>query len=63
MPPYVAGSHPWADKFVAAHFRDSFGQFPFAHGNSFANQLNGGFFISFVRKEIRSEVFPPNRNL
>ena len=53
-----------ADKFVSAHFRDSFGQFPFAHGNSFANRLNGGFFISFVRKEIRTiRGFPSESKL
>jgi hypothetical protein len=32
-PPYVAGPHPWADKFVPRHLSDGFGQFPFVYGD------------------------------
>jgi hypothetical protein len=31
MPPYVAGPHSWADKFVPRHFSDGFSQFPFLY--------------------------------
>ena len=52
MPPYVAGPHPWADKFVPRHFSDGFGQLPFVYGDPPANQLDGFFLIGFVCKEI-----------
>ena len=52
MPPYVAGPHSCADKFVPRHLSDGFGQLPFVHGDPLANQLNGSFLIGFVCKEI-----------
>jgi hypothetical protein len=52
MPPYVAGPHSCADKFVPRHLSDGFGQLPFGHGDPLANQLNGSFLIGFVCKEI-----------
>jgi len=52
MPPYVAGSHPWADKFVPRHLSDGFGQFPFVYGDPLANQFDGSFLIGFVCKKI-----------
>ena len=42
MPPYVAGPHPWSDKFVPQHLSDGFGQLPFGHGDP----------LAFVCKEI-----------
>ena len=50
MPPYVAGSHPWADKFVPRHLSDGLGQFPFVYGDPLANQFDGSFLIGFVCK-------------
>jgi len=38
MPPYVAGPHSCADKFVPRHLSDGFGQLPFGHGDPLANQ-------------------------
>jgi hypothetical protein len=52
IPPYVAGPHSRADKFVPRHFSDGFGQLPFVYGDPLANQLDGFFLIGFVRKEI-----------
>jgi hypothetical protein len=52
MPPYVAGPHPWADKFVPRHLSDGFGQFPFVYGDPLANQFDGSFLIGFVCKKI-----------
>ena len=51
-PPYVAGPHPWADKFAPRHLSDGFGQFPFVYGNPLANQFDGSFLIGFVCKKI-----------
>jgi hypothetical protein len=51
-PPYVAGPHPWADKFVPRHLSDGFGQFPFVYGDPLANQFDGSFLIGFVCKKI-----------
>ena len=51
-PPYVAGPHPWADKFVPRHLSDGFGQFPFVHGDPLANQFDGSFLIGFICKKI-----------
>ena len=48
MPPYVAGSHPWANKFVPRHLSDGFGQFPFVYGDPLANQFDGSFLIGFA---------------
>jgi hypothetical protein len=52
MPPYVAGPHPWSDKFVSRHLSDGFGQLPFGHGDPLANQLDRFFLNGFVCKEI-----------
>jgi hypothetical protein len=52
MPPYVAGPHSCADKFVPRHLSDGFGQLPFGHGDPLADQLNGSFLIGFLCKEI-----------
>ena len=52
MPPYVAGPHPWANKFVPRHFSDGFSQLPFVDGDPLANQFDGSFLIGFVCKEI-----------
>ena len=38
-PPYVAGPHPWADKFVPRHLSDGFGQFPFVYGDPLAEPI------------------------
>jgi hypothetical protein len=51
-PPYVAGPHPWADKFVPRHLSDAFGQFPFVYGDPLANQFDGSFLIGFVCEKI-----------
>ena len=51
-PPYVAGPHPWADKFVPRYLSDGFGQFPFVYGDPLANQFDGSFLIGFVCKKI-----------
>ena len=37
MLPYIAGSHPLAEKFVRCHFGDSFRHLPFVHGDCLAN--------------------------
>ena len=50
-PPYVAGPHPWADKFVPRHLSDGFGQFPFVYGDPLANQFDGSFLIELVLQE------------
>jgi hypothetical protein len=52
MPPYIAGPHPWADKFVSRDFSDGFGQLAFVYRGPPANQLDGSFLIRFVCKEI-----------
>src|SRR3977135_51394 len=52
MPPYVAGLHSCADKFVPRHLSAGFGQLPFGHGDPLANQFDGSFLIGFVCKEI-----------
>ena len=63
-PPYVAGPHPWADKFVPRHFSDGFSQFPFVYGNPLANQFDGSFFIGFVCKKIPHDSrFPSESKL
>ena len=51
-PPYIAGPHSWADKFVPRHLSNGFGQFPFVYGDPLANQFDGSFLIGFVCKEI-----------
>ena len=51
-PPYVAGPHPWADKFVPRHLSDGFG--PFVYGDPLANQFEGSFLIGFVCKKFRT---------
>jgi len=51
-PPYVAGPHPWADKFVPRHFSDGFSQFPFLYRDPLSNQFDGSFLIGFECEEI-----------
>jgi hypothetical protein len=51
-PPYVAGPHPWADKFVPRHFGDGFSQFPFLYRDPLSNQFDGSFLIGFECEEI-----------
>jgi hypothetical protein len=51
MLPYIAGSHPLAEKFVCCHFGNSF-RHPFVHGDSLANQFDSSFLIGFICKEI-----------
>src|ERR1700747_1430489 len=51
-PPYIAGPHSWADKFVPRHLSTGFGQLPFVYGDPLANQFDGSFLIGFVCKEI-----------
>ena len=62
-PPYVAGLHPWADKFAPRHLSDGFGQFPFVYGDPLANQFDGSFLIGIRMQEnsVRFEGFPRNR--
>ena len=64
--PYIAGSHPLAEKFVCCHFGDSFRHLPFVHGNSLANHFDGSFLIGFICKEIphnsRSSLGIESRN-
>ena len=63
MPPYVAGPHPWSDKFVPRHLSDGFGQFPIGHGNPLANQLDRFFLIGASARPAKSAVVtgPPGR--
>jgi hypothetical protein len=58
-PPYVAGPHPWADKFVPRHLSDGFGQSPSFTGtllrtNSMAPSLSD----SYARKFRTIRGFP-----
>ena len=66
MLPYIAGSHPLAEKFVCCHFGDSFRHLPFVHGNSLANHFDGSFLIGFICEEIphnsRSSLGIESRN-
>ena len=54
MPPYIAGPHPWTDKFVSRDFSDGFGQLAFVYRGPPANQLDGSFLIRFVCEEFRT---------
>src|SRR5437588_13028631 len=52
MPSYVARPHVLADEFVPGYLGDSFGLFPFVHGDPLANQFHGAFLVSLIRKEV-----------
>jgi hypothetical protein len=41
MSSYVARPHVLADQFVPGYLGDSFGLFPFVHGDPLANQFDG----------------------
>ncbi len=47
MPSYVARPHVLADEFVPGYLGDSFGLFPFVHGDPLANQFDGPFLLAF----------------
>src|SRR6266536_6199115 len=52
MPFYVARPHVLADEFVPGYLDDSFGLFPFVHGDPLANQFDGPFLVRLIRKEV-----------
>jgi hypothetical protein len=52
MPSYVARPHVLADEFVPGYLGDSFGLFPFVHGDPLANQFDGPFLVRLIRKEV-----------
>ena len=52
MPSYVARPHVLTDEFVAGYLGDSFGLFPFVHGDPLANQFDGPFLVRLIRKEV-----------
>src|SRR6266496_2780849 len=52
MPFYVARPHVLADEFVPGYLGDSFGLFPFVHGDPLANQFDGPFLVRLIRKEV-----------
>src|SRR5215472_7680624 len=52
MPSYVARPHVLTDEFVPGYLGDSFGLFPFVHGDSLANQFDGPFLVRLIRKEV-----------
>jgi hypothetical protein len=59
MPSYVARPHVLADEFVPGYLGDSFGLFPFVHGDPLANQFDGPFLVRLIRKEVTHiSVFP-----
>ena len=41
-----------ADEFVPGYLGDSFGLFPFVHGDPLANQFDGPFLVRLIRKEV-----------
>jgi hypothetical protein len=45
MPSYVARPHVLADEFVPGYLGDSFGLFPFVHGDPLANRFDGPFLV------------------
>src|SRR5215471_12077077 len=52
MSSYVARPHVLTDEFVAGYLGDSFGLFPFVHGDPLANQFDGPFLVRLIRKEV-----------
>src|SRR5262249_22372196 len=59
MPSYVARPHVLTDEFVPGYLGDSFGFFPFVHGDPLANQFDGPFLVRLIRKEVtRISGFP-----
>src|SRR5262249_47414370 len=59
MPSYVARPHVLTDEFVPGYLGDSFGLFPFVHGDPLANQFDGPFLVRLIRKEVtRISGFP-----
>src|SRR5262249_39700 len=52
MPSYVARPHVLTDEFVPGYLGDSFGLFPFVHGDPLANQFDGPFLVRLIRKEV-----------
>src|SRR5215470_17824991 len=52
MPSYVARPHILTDEFVPGYLGDSFGLFPFVHGDPLANQFDGPFLVRLIRKEV-----------
>ncbi len=52
MPSYVARPHVLADEFVPGYLGDSFGLFPFVHGDPLANQFDGPFLVSTPASDI-----------
>src|SRR6516165_4128785 len=52
MSSYVARPHVLTDEFVPGYLGDSFGLFPFVHGDSLANQFDGPFLVRLIRKEV-----------
>src|SRR6266481_6932765 len=52
MPSYIARPHVLADEFVPGYLGDSFGLFPFVHGDPLANQFDGPFLVRLIRKEV-----------
>ena len=52
MPSYVARPHVLADEFVPGYLGDSFGLFPFVHGDPLANRFDGPFLVRLIRKEV-----------
>src|SRR6516164_57669 len=52
MPSYVARPHVLTDEFVPGYLGDSFGLFPFVHGDPLANRFDGPFLVRLIRKEV-----------
>ena len=52
MSSYVARPHVLTDEFVPGYLGDSFGLFPFVHGDPLANQFDGPFLVRLIRKEV-----------
>src|SRR5712671_5014781 len=52
MSSYVARPHVLADQFVPGYLGDSFGLFPFVHGDPLANQFDGPFLIRLIGEEV-----------
>jgi hypothetical protein len=58
MSSYVARPHVLADQFVPGYLGDSFGLFPFVHGDPLANQFDGPFLIRLIGEEVTLPGFP-----
>src|SRR5215831_5416103 len=52
MSSYVARPHVLTDEFVPGYLGDSFGLFPFVHGDPLANRFDGPFLVRLIRKEV-----------